>query len=130
LVDTVKLQSVNNAYLSRISTDKLFEEGLTWAKEYRPSLAELLIKNTEYAKAALNIERHTPKDPKRFTTFQDIENQLLFFFDEEWEKMQSNKPALPEYMTKEILTAFVDEYVQVFDLSMTVEEWFEQFKAI
>jgi hypothetical protein len=87
-------------------------------------------KNTEYAKAALNIERHTPKDPKRFTTFQDIETQALFFFDEEWGKMQLNKPALPEYMTKEILTAFAAEYIQVLNLEMTVEEWFEQFKII
>jgi len=35
----------------------------------------------------LNIERHSPKDPKRFTTYADIEHQLRFFFDDERTKL-------------------------------------------
>lgn len=130
IFDIQKMQSVNNAYLSRISTDQLFEEALDWAKKYNTYLANLMTSNTEYAKAALNIERHTEKDPKRFTTFQDIETQLKFFFDSEWDKLYNDKPALPEYMTKEILENFVDEYCSCIDLSWDVQSWFGQLKEI
>jgi hypothetical protein len=56
------------------------------AKEFQPAFASLLASNMDYAKAAMNIERHTEKDPKRFTLYSDVQQQLLFFFDSEWEK--------------------------------------------
>lgn len=87
LFDIVKVESVSNAYLSRISTDQLYEETLLWAKKYKPELATLLTSDVDYVKAAMNIERHTPKDPKRFTTFMDVDSQIRFFFDEERAKM-------------------------------------------
>ena len=93
LFDLVKLQSVNNAYLSRISTDELYVQSLTRAKKYKlarlggPELAKLMETDSEYTKNALNIERLTPKDPKRFTTYADIEPQIRFFYDAEWEAM-------------------------------------------
>jgi len=84
----VKLQSVNNNYLSRISTDDLYDQSLTRALKYRPELAKSMQTDITYVKAALNIERHTAKDPKRFTTYVDVETQLKFFFDEEWIKLR------------------------------------------
>ena len=40
LFDFVKLQSVNNNYLSRISTDELYDQSLNRALKYRPELAK------------------------------------------------------------------------------------------
>lgn len=130
LVDPIKLQSVNNNYLSRISTEDLYNQSLEWAQEYRPSLAEIMLRDPEYTKAALGIERHTEKDPKRFTTYQDIETQLMFFFDDQRENLQATKPALPENLTSEIVSKFVAEYTQNINLTMTPEDWFAQLKEI
>jgi hypothetical protein len=77
---------VNNAYLSKISTEELFIQTLEWAKEFQPDFATLLQSDVEYAKAAMHIERHTEKDPKRFTLYSDVQSQILFFWDSEWEK--------------------------------------------
>jgi hypothetical protein len=84
------MESVNNEYLSRISTEQLFNESLEWAKKYKLELANLMEQNIEYTKAALNIERHTEKDPKRFSTFKDVDAQLRFFFDSEYKKLIQN----------------------------------------
>ncbi len=130
LFDLVKLQSMNNAYLSKISTEELYNQSLVWAKKYRPYLADLMQENTDYTKAALNIERHTEKDPKRFTTFQDIEDQILFFYDKEREKLFSNKPALPEMCTIERMNWFIQEYKNNINLDMSLEDWFNQLKEI
>ncbi|MCX6824130.1 MAG: glutamate--tRNA ligase [candidate division SR1 bacterium] len=130
LFDLVKLQSVNNNYISRISTDELYEQSLNRALKYRPELAKLMQTDIPYVKAAMNIERHTTKDPKRFTTYADVETQVKFFFDDERTKLQNSKPALPEICTAEVMKPFVDEYGQAIDLSMSVEEWFAQLKEI
>jgi hypothetical protein len=53
-------------------------------------LADLIKSDMDYARNALNIERHTEKDPKRFYTFKDIDTQLRFFFDSEREKLVKN----------------------------------------
>jgi hypothetical protein len=42
--------------------------------------------NPDYYRAAMNIERHTEKDPKRFTVYPDVKNQILFFNDDNWRK--------------------------------------------
>ncbi|MEI6118398.1 MAG: hypothetical protein WCP92_04085 [bacterium] len=134
LFDFVKLQSVNNNYLSRISTDELYDQSLTRAVKYRPELAKLMQTNVTYVKAAMNIERHTAKDPKRFTTYADVETQLKFFFDDEREKLiQSSEFRMQNEnssIAKDIAKKFVEEYISVLDLTMSVEEWFAQLKEI
>ena len=116
--------------MSKISTDELYNQSIVRAEKYKPELATLMKSDVPYVKAALNIERLTPKDPKRFTTYTDIETQLRFFFDDERSKLQENKVALPEICTAEIMKPFVDEYVQVMNVAMSVEEWFAQLKEI
>lgn len=130
LFDEIKLQSVNNNYLSRISTDDLYNQALVWAEEYRPSLATLMQRDPEYTKLALGIERHSEKDPKRFTTFQDIESQLLFFFDDEREKLNKEKPVLPDIFTPELIVSFVNQYSLQLNLDLSLEDWFNQLKEI
>ncbi|MCX6822885.1 MAG: glutamate--tRNA ligase [candidate division SR1 bacterium] len=138
LFDLVKLQSVNNGYLSRISTQQLYNESLTRAQKYkpatagRPDLATLMLSDPAYTQSALNIERHTPKDPKRFSTYADIESQLRFFYDSEWEEM-NGKLKMEDgglQYDKEIMKKFVAEYVSVLNLEMPVEERFTQLKEI
>jgi len=89
-----------------------------------------MTRDSEYTKTAFGIERHTEKDPKRFTTYEDVETQLLFFFDDERERLQTTKPALPEIFTPEVITNFVTEYTNTINLTMTAEEWFTQLKEI
>ncbi|MEI7918943.1 MAG: hypothetical protein WCH65_01685 [bacterium] len=132
MFDLVKLQSVNNNYLSRISTDELYEQSLARAVKYRPELAVLMQTDIPYVKAAMNIERHTAKDPKRFTTYADVETQLRFFFDSEREqlKVDHNLSTFNVQLSTDILRQFVDEYSQAMNLDMSVEERFAQLKEI
>jgi glutamyl-tRNA synthetase len=90
LFDLEKLNSVNNNYLSRISNEDLYFQTLERAKMYDSEFAVLMESDKDYTIAALSIERHTEKDPKRFTTFLDVKSQLLFFYDKEWELLNSD----------------------------------------
>jgi hypothetical protein len=51
---------------------------------------------------ALDIERHTEKDPRRFTKFSDLRGQLQFFYEETFEILKSTAPTLPECITSEV----------------------------
>ena len=119
--------------MSKISTDELYEKTLEWAKKYNSAFAEMMQSDIEYTKAAINIERHTEKDPKRFTTFKDVENQILFFYDSERENLR--KQINPIVFSDSIdisdkLKLFVDEYEKILDLNITTEDWFNQLKEI
>ncbi len=79
---------------------------------------------------ALDIERHTEKDPRRFTKFSDLRAQLQFFYEETFESLKNSAPALPESITPEIQKAFVDAYLEVYDPTMERDVWFEQLKDL
>jgi len=140
LFDLVKMESVNNEYLSRISTDQLFDESLAWAEKYNTELADLMKQDIDYTKAALNIERHTEKDPKRFSTFKDVDKQLRFFFDSEYDKIIADVKSKISLWDEEfvklaeldmsVISEFIDEYIFVLDFDITVEDWFAQLKEI
>lgn len=140
LFDLIKMESVNNDYLSRIATAQLFDESLEWAKKFNPKLAELMNLDVEYTKSALNIERHTEKDPKRFSTFKDVDNQLSFFFDSKYDELikdvklkiknwDENFQKISE-LDMSVVSKFIDEYVSVWDFNMTLEDWFNQLKEV
>ena len=140
LFDLTKMESVNNEYLSRISTEQLFNETIEWAEKYDIELANLMKEDVDYTKLALDIERHTPKDPKRFTTFKDVDTQLRFFFDSEYEKLIESVKLKIKSWDEEfqkftefdmwIVSNFLDEYLWLLNLDLTVEEWFSQLKEI
>lgn len=130
LFDFVKIQNINNNYLSLLSTAELYAQGLGRAEKYSPALAELMKKYPDYTQQALNIERHTEKDPKRFTLYTDISKNILFFYDEERENLKMQKPEFPENIPLETRKAFAQEYAENFDLSWDVLTWFDQLKEI
>ena len=97
LFDENKLKWINNQYLSFISTEELYQQCLEWAQEYDSDFYALLTSDPDYYKAAMNIERHTEKDPKRFTLYADVKSQILFFSDEYWQsKKEESKNLISE----------------------------------
>lgn len=87
-------------------------------------------KYPEYTFNVLNIERLTEADPKRYRMFSDIKDQLPNFYDEIRDVARTTGTSLPEACTPERMSAFVAEYGEVIDLTMSKEEWFAQLKEI
>lgn len=130
LFDITKLDSIANAFLTRMSTEELQRRGLEWAREYDKELATLMERYPEMTFKALDIERHTEKDPRRFTKFSDLRAQLQSFYPETFESLKGSAPSLPESITTEIRNAFVDDYLKAYDPTMERDAWFEQLKDL
>ena len=84
----------------------------------------------EYTFNALNIERLSDLDPKRYQKMSDLTDQLPAFYDPIWEELRKTAPAVPEVCTQERMSAFIDTYKQLLDLQQSKEAWFEQLKSI
>lgn len=130
LFDTVKLDSIANEFLTRLPTEELVKRGLEWAEKYDRDLALLMTKYPDLTYRALDIERHTEKDPRRFTKLSDIRAQLVSFYDETFVELQKTAPALPDSITPDVEQAFLSEYITAYDSSLDREAWFEQLKDI
>ncbi|NCP76549.1 glutamate--tRNA ligase [Candidatus Gracilibacteria bacterium] len=130
LFDIVKLDSIANTVLTRLSTEELQSQGLEWAQKYDKELARLMEQYPEMTYKALDIERHTEKDPRRFTKFSDLRGQLQFFYEETFESLKNTAPSLPECVTPEVQKAFIEDYLKAYDSTMDRDVWFEQLKNI
>lgn len=130
LFDIKKLDSIANAFLTRMPTEELRNRGLEWARTYDAELAGLMEQYPDMTYQALDIERHTDKDPRRFTKFSDIRAQIQFFYEETFRELKSSAPAIPENITPEVQDAFIEAYLQDYDPDMERDAWFEQLKDI
>jgi len=130
LFDIEKLNSISNGYLTQLSTDELLGTGKEWAKQYDAALFELMDKYPQLTRNALDIERHTEKDPRRFTVLSDIRKQLSFFFDETYEELYANKPAFGESIDEATLKALIADYLESYDDTLDKEAWFADLKEL
>jgi hypothetical protein len=103
---------------------------VAWAKQYGDAaLVAQMEAQPAYTFAALNIERCSDQDPKRYRMFSDIADQLPAFYDMLYDAMPM--PTLPESLTDSAkMSAFLDEYLPVLDLTGGKEARFVQLKEI
>lgn len=130
LFDIIKLNFVSKEWIAKLDKATFVEKCLEWAHTYNPEFHELMLKHQEYTFNALNIERCIEADPKRFSKFSDIVDQLPNFYDEVYEQNYANKSALPDCITQEIINKFVAVYLEKIDLNLHKDAWFEQLKEI
>jgi len=134
LVDMMKMEQVNREYLARLSNERLYDEVLAWVKTFSPEWLEgfvsLLESDKEYMIAAIGIERHTEKDPKRFVRYGDVYDQIKFFNDAyfAWLGYPDFSEKISVEDAKNALSAYLDSSFSVWDDSSDVQSWFAHLK--
>ncbi|WP_437307710.1 glutamate--tRNA ligase [Sorangium sp. So ce388] len=128
LSDLVKLKSVSQAVVSRMSAEDVYTQGLDWARTYDRELAALMERDPEYTKRALGIERGGKKSNKRIVTWPDLRPQLFFFYDELYSGLDSFD--FPENVPEEDRKPLLRQMLDVFDPADSKEAWFEKIRQI
>lgn len=128
LSDLVKLKSVSQAVVSRMSAEEVYTQGLDWARAYDTELAALMERDPEYTKRALGIERGGKKSNKRIVTWPDLRPQLFFFYDELYSRLESFD--FPENVPEEDRKPLLRQMLEVFDPADSKEAWFEKIRQI
>lgn len=130
LFDLVKLNSINKEYVSAMSHEDFYQAARKWASEYDTELFALMEKYPDLTKAAMNIERLSEKDPKRFIKISDVKNQLLPFYPETFAELRKDAPSFSESISPEVRIKFFKQYSEEYNQKVTKEEWFEHLKNL
>ena len=129
LFDFEKLLNISKNYISHLSKEEVYQELLTYTKEFDIEFFNILLKYPEYAQNIFNIEREQKKPRKDYVMYSTIKNEVWYMFDEYFsgnlnyifDKVNDKKEI------SEILKTYLEKYY-VFDHDETT--WFEKIKAL
>ena len=127
LFDFVKLNSISKDVIANMSADAVYGAVLKWARDYNPAFAERLENNRDYVTKILNIERNIGKKSRKdLTKWEDVENDISYFFDD----LYQPNPSLLNPISESDVRAIADEFVTVYRDTDDKDTWFNHIKAI
>ncbi len=126
LFDQNKLLDVSKNIVSRMSGKEVCEKIINWAKEFDKEFYDLLIKDTDYARAIFSIDRDCPKPRKDIAKWKDAKDYTAYFYEE----LFTPDYTLPENITPQDAAAFLTAYKSVYSEMDDKQEWFEKIKSV
>lgn len=126
LFDNDKLNDVSKTYISKLSGDTVYDRLTEWAREFDTEFYSLLIRDPDYTKAMLSIDRDVPKPRKDIAKWNEAKNYFSYFFAELYEE----NLALPENIKPADAKAFLQKYKTLYNTSDDRQQWFNVIKNI
>ena len=128
LFDVEKLFNITKNYISRMTSEELYEATLPWMKEFDTELYSLMIKYPEYTKAIFSIERYQEKPRKDYSSFSDIRKGIWYMYDELFVNVDYKYQKITDREEiKNILNIYFNKY---FDINDDKETWFNKIKLM
>ena len=128
LFDVEKLFNISKNYISRMTSEELYDNYIVWAKEFDSELYNLLVNNKEYALKIFSIERYQEKPRKDYGSYSDVRNGIWYMFKElftnptyEFQKITDKEEIL------NVLNTYFNEY---YDYNDDKETWFNKVKEM
>ncbi len=129
LFDLVKLADVAKNTISFFSAERIYKEGLEWAKEYDKDLADLMEKYPEYTIEILNIERTGTKIRKDISKWADLRENLEYLYDEVFFE-KAHEDEWQNITDIEEIKNISDEYKNLFNENDDKDTWFNKIKDL
>ena len=129
LFDLQKVQFLCKEKLGHMNTKTFAESATKWAEVYNQELYNLIQKNPEFFAKIVGIEREKENPRKDYEKYSDILPLIKFFYNEYYNEMV-NDITFPENVSMETVKKVLGEYVKVFDLNLSEEDWFAQMKEV
>ncbi len=129
IFDLVKLADVSKNVIATFTAEKVYDEGLKWAKEYDKELAELMEKYKDNTIAMLNIERTGNKIRKDISKWADLRENLEYIYDE----LYFSKDRVYEWQNvndPEEIKTILNEYLKVYSDDDDKDTWFNKVKDV
>ena len=129
IFDLVKLLDVSKNVISKYTKEAMYEEVLEWAKRYDSEL-EKLLENKEYSLKIFGIERGNAKPRKDISKWSDVKNAIIYMYDEEFFKQDTNfeyGKINDKNEIKKILSLYLEKY---FDINDDKQTWFDKMKDL
>lgn len=126
LFDFDKLNDVAKNVVCRMSAGEVYDNTLSWAKNFDPDFAKALESHSDIAKKALAIGRGGAKPRKDIGRWDEVKGYMGFMFDEYFELIDE----IPEKFSRDDVRAALTRYTEVYDEKDDQTTWFDKIKAI
>lgn len=130
LFDQDKLNYFSKEIIARMPLEQEFSDVLAYAKPHDEKLYAAMMKDPQYLKSILNIEKDRKNPRKDYAKYSDIYPLIRFFFDEEFDAILAAglpfNPATP----KDTLVAFLKDAETALPFGTDESVWFEAVKSL
>ena len=127
LFDVNKLFNISKNYLSRLKATEIYDNLLTYTKEFDQEFYNILKNNKEYATSIFNIERESVKPRKDYMSYSDIKNHVWYMFDEYFTNLTYDFAKITDKEEiKTIIETYIDKYLDLSDKDI----WFNKIKEM
>ena len=133
LFDSVKLLDVSKNYISRLTTEKLYEEVLNWSKKYDQKTYDIITKQKERTLEVFGIERGNVKKPRKdISKYNEIYDLNIYMYNDLFEKMDRKYQTFENLSDEEEtrIIAIVERYLEIYDENAEKEQWFNTIKEL
>ena len=128
LFDVEKLFNITKNYISRMTSEELYDEALPWMEEYDSELYHLMKNYPEYTKQIFSIERYQEKPRKDYSSFSDIRNGIWYMYDELFYNLNYEYGKITDKEEiKNILNIYFTKY---YDINDDKDTWFSKVKLL
>ncbi|MDO8265840.1 MAG: glutamate--tRNA ligase family protein [Candidatus Saccharibacteria bacterium] len=125
LLDMKKVEDYARDEIARMSQEHFNKEILAWCEVHDKGLFEAMMKDPEYTKAVLAIERDGEKPRKDVAKWSDSPDQFSYFYDDLFTTMPKEDL---EGMTEEDIKSACSEFLNNYDHEADKDTWFENMK--
>ena len=126
LFDFVKLHSICRDVIARMTAEEVYTQTLIWAEQANEKLAALMKASPDKVKAILNIERGIgTKSRKDLTKWEDVENELSYFFDKPTLDLDSIQP-----LSMDEVRQIAADYANLYAIEDDKDTWFAKVKEL
>ena len=129
LFDMVKLLEIGKTVISKMTAEEVYENSMTWAKEYDKELEEML-QDKEYALKVFGIERGNKKPRKDIAKWSDVKENINYMYDNDFfsKKQEYQYQVINEKSDIEkILKLYIEKY---YNESNDKQAWFDNIKEL
>ncbi len=124
MFDIMKLNDISKTVISKYTTNEVFDNILTWAKEYAPQDYDVLVYYKDFFKAVLSIDRECARPRKDITKFDEVVSLYDYIIPGFEVKDKIEFGNVNPVNLKEFLIDYTNNYCEASDNS----EWFNNIK--
>ena len=122
LFDLMKLTDISKTYISKLTTDEVYDKVLLWAEEYNEEFAKLLKNDASYAKRIFAIERGNEKPRKDIAKWEDTPEYTRYFFE------RPTAFDFPENLSKDDMIEIIEKYKTIYNHNDIADDWFPKVR--
>lgn len=125
LFDVEKLNNICRTYFSRLSAEKIYEDGLTYYQKYDSNFYHLMNTYKDSLISFLNIERNGKRPRKDLATYKDIKIEASYMIPELFYQED-----VYQDITTDIDCDLLLQYLTIYDEEDSQEEWYSKIQEL